>query len=177
MSYTLTPNLGLKLIDYNTEDDSWGSLQADNSNVLDAQVGNKHAFMIDKNGVNQSMPTSIATLVTFANKVFDSNSNFANNRFTPSEVGFYFLYAQIRMNNISPSGLFYMTFSRDGIIIYTSVTMSPAAVDIYSMCSLSSVVQVSSVGPYFEVFVTQTDTVARNIDGAAQYTFFTGFKI
>jgi len=40
MSWTSTPNLGLKLIDYDTEDNTWGTLTNQNWSAVDAFAGN-----------------------------------------------------------------------------------------------------------------------------------------
>jgi hypothetical protein len=56
--------------------------------------GNMPAFSAYLNG-NQSVSGSTFTKVAFDNEVFDTNSNFASNRFTPTVAGYYQINAAI----------------------------------------------------------------------------------
>ena len=63
---------------------------------------NTPAFLATKTGSsNQSVSGATATKITFDNEVFDTNSDFASNKFTPTTAGKYFISYQVRF---APSG-------------------------------------------------------------------------
>jgi hypothetical protein len=47
------------------------------------------SFMVNKNGTNQTVTTNTYTKLTWGNEVFDTNNNFASDRFTPTVPGKY----------------------------------------------------------------------------------------
>jgi hypothetical protein len=53
------------------------------------------AFFAYKNSGNQSITSATATKVTFDAEVFDTNSNFASSRFTPTVAGYYQINANV----------------------------------------------------------------------------------
>jgi hypothetical protein len=71
-----------------------------NANVTQPKLGTNVAgtgpsFAADKT-VNQSLSSGVATLAVWANEIFDTNNNFASNRFTPTVAGYYQINASLR---------------------------------------------------------------------------------
>jgi hypothetical protein len=54
------------------------------------------AFLVNKNGTNQSVTGGAPAKLTWSNEVFDTNDSFSGNRFTPSVAGTYILIASAR---------------------------------------------------------------------------------
>jgi hypothetical protein len=50
-------------------------------------------FSVDKNGTDQTVPANTLTQLTWPHEIFDTNSNFASNTFTPTLPGKYFITA------------------------------------------------------------------------------------
>ena len=61
------------------------------------------AFFAYKNSGNQSITSATATKVTFDAEVFDTNSNFASSRFTPTVAGYYQVNGNMRCGGTSKS--------------------------------------------------------------------------
>jgi hypothetical protein len=47
------------------------------------------SFSVHKNGTNQTVTTNTSTLLTWSTERYDTNNNFASNRFTPTVPGKY----------------------------------------------------------------------------------------
>jgi hypothetical protein len=115
-----------------------------NSSVTTAKIANlsvtqeKLALNVSGNGPafraypasSQSIPNALDTKVILATEEYDTNSNFASSRFTPTVAGYYLIkgsvgYAAARTSiaaNIYKNGLFYSSGTRiSGISSATSV--------------------------------------------------------
>ena len=49
------------------------------------------SFFVHKNGTNQTVTNNVTTLLTWSTETFDTNNNFASNRFTPTVAGKYLI--------------------------------------------------------------------------------------
>jgi len=56
--------------------------------------GNMPAFSVNNSGT-QSISSDTSTVIVFNTEVFDTNNNFASNRFTPTVAGYYQLNSSI----------------------------------------------------------------------------------
>lgn len=70
-----------------------------NTVTIAAQTGTLNAagpaFYAYQNSATTTLTASTSTLITFDTEVFDTNNNFASNRFTPTVPGYYQLNAGI----------------------------------------------------------------------------------
>jgi hypothetical protein len=57
-------------------------------------AGNGPAFSVNNSGT-QSISSDTSTVIVFNTEVFDTNSNFASNRFTPTVAGYYQLNCSV----------------------------------------------------------------------------------
>jgi hypothetical protein len=71
--------------------------------------GNMPAFRAEPS-TNQSVTSGTYTKVDFATEIFDTNSNFASSRFTPTVAGYYFISSAV-----------YAVFSSSGSYIWALI--------------------------------------------------------
>lgn len=69
-------------------------LTMNSGNIIQAS-GAAPAFFAYKNSGNQSVTSATATKATFDTELFDTNSNFASSRFTPTVAGYYQINANV----------------------------------------------------------------------------------
>ena len=66
------------------------------------------------NNASQTISAATATKLTFNTEDFDTNSNFASSRFTPTVAGYYYLTAQVR-NDGGVTGSNWALFYKNGV--------------------------------------------------------------
>jgi hypothetical protein len=132
--------------------------------------GNMPAFSAYLNG-NQSVSNSTATKVSFDVEEFDTNSNFASNRFTPTVAGYYQINAGIT---------FASTVTYGQILIYKNGA-SYKYVYIQDSASnygqvISSLVYCNGTTDYIEIYGYVTATTPR-FSGGSDATWFNGVLV
>lgn len=75
--------------------------------------GNMPAFSVYRDSA-QSLSTSVATKITFIGENFDTNSNFASDRFTPTVAGYYQINFTLAFTGANASGLCYSAIYKNG---------------------------------------------------------------
>ena len=75
--------------------------------------GNMPAFSAYRDS-NQSLSTSTATKITFVGEFFDTNSNFASDRFTPTVAGYYQINFTLAFTGSNATGLCYSAIFKNG---------------------------------------------------------------
>jgi hypothetical protein len=120
---------------------------------------------------NQAVAHNTNTKIVFDGETFDTNSNFATGRFTPTVAGYYYIMSTVAMSqatqciiNIYKNGSIYLSGSPQtgwaGIagvsgIVYDSV-----------YCNGST--------DYVEIYAYQATGTSQNAIGGTQYTTFSG---
>ena len=154
--------------------------------VTGAGVTNKPAFLATKSDSTQNIPHNTYTKITFNNEVFDTDSAFADSKFTvPSgEGGKYFLTFQLTCiqgsvlmrtlfaswyKNGSTIGNYIDIETRTDSPLYAFVVKTPIILDL-------------AAGDYMEVYLkpqTTTGTPDVGVSSASSYfkTYFTGYKL
>ena len=84
--YGIRDNAGI--LEFKNDGGTWGSLQTIICALTNCTATHV-SFSVDKNGVNQSISPAVWTKLTWSHEALDTNSNFANNRFTPTVSGNY----------------------------------------------------------------------------------------
>ena len=84
--YGIRDNAGI--LEFKNDGGTWGSLQTIICAFTNCTATHV-SFSVDKNGVNQSISPAVWTKLTWSHEALDTNSNFANNRFTPTVSGNY----------------------------------------------------------------------------------------
>lgn len=169
----------------------WAKLKSDTSSVWttwDAEVkildnagsaGKPVAFSVHKNNINQTIPDNTVTKVTWSTKEFDTNSDFASDRFTPTVAGKYQLNVGLTKKNshVSSTLRFYVFIYKNGVSYKTSYEIIVGQF-YFSSANVAVVVDANGSTDYFEVYTYHLGT-AQNEDvmGATQDTYFSGHRI
>jgi hypothetical protein len=120
---------------------------------------------------SQSIPTATDTKVTLANEDYDTNSNFADSRFTPSIAGYYLIkgsvgYAASRTSiaaNIYKNG----SFHSSGIRISGTSTAT----------SVVDIVYLNGSSDYVELYTRHLEGTSVGTDSSSNATNFSGCLI
>jgi hypothetical protein len=163
-------NSPLRLRSYTTTDR--GNITAStgdtiyNSNVSSPQVYNGNtwstvvvagpAFGAYADATGQTITSGSQQKVLFQVEEFDTNSNFASSRFTPTVTGYYQLNAQVRLDGASGTGEMMIVLWKNGSEFKrgTNQQGSNIAANFWAM-QISSVVYANGTGDYFEIYVQQ----------------------
>lgn len=137
-----------------------------NSNVSSPQVYNGNtwstvvvagpAFGAYADATGQTITSGSQQKVLFQVEEFDTNSNFASSRFTPTVTGYYQLNAQVRLDGASGTGEMMIVLWKNGSEFKrgTNQQGSNIAANFWAM-QISSVVYANGTGDYFEIYVQQ----------------------
>ena len=124
----------------------------------------------------QTISTSTWTKINFDTKEFDTNNNFASDRFTPTIEGYYNLHAAVRIDNNIGTGERMIVIYKNGSEYKRGYnTKGSAAVgDSWFQMSISCLVYANGTTDYFEVYVMHGAGVNRSLTGGTQFTYFQG---
>jgi hypothetical protein len=75
--------------------------------------GNQPAFSVSKSAA-QTVTSGVFTTITYDVKEFDTNNNFASNRFTPTVAGYYQINAAYQISGAAPGFLLIAKNGSDG---------------------------------------------------------------
>jgi hypothetical protein len=130
-------------------------------------AGNGPTFSVYLNA-NQSVSSSTYTKVAFDTEEFDTNNNFASNRFTPTVAGYYQINSGITFASI-------VTYAQ--ILIYKNGTIykfvySQSSANNYSQ-NISSIVYCNGTTDYIEIYGYVIATTPR-FNGGSDSTWFNG---
>ena len=127
------------------------------------------SFLVNKNGTHQTVSASTYTILTFSNEVFDTNGNFASNKFTPTVAGKYLITGSVSCSDSSPAGYCIARIAKNGSTYASSYVHSPPN-DI--VVQVSTIVDMNGSTDYVELigFVGPGTTIS----GVADLTYFTG---
>jgi len=100
--------------------------------------------------VNQTISGTTSTKVTFGSEDFDTASNFASSRFTPTVAGYYQINANINFNNTASYA--YVMLWKNGAV-YKTLAYSATSSAYYTTMGGAAVVQMNGSTDYLEVYV------------------------
>jgi hypothetical protein len=138
------------------------------------------AFSVNRNGVDQlSIANNVATKVAFNSEAFDTNDNFdsvTNHRFTPTVEGVYSLFFQCRFNNATDQSTAWASIYKNGAALVHDI-MVQSGTTATQTSRAQTLVYMNGTTDYVEFYVLQDTGSARNLLGAINQTYATGFKI
>ena len=129
--------------------------------------GNMPAFSAN-NPSTQAVSSGTDTKALFPTEVFDTNSNFASSRFTPTVAGYYQLSSGIYSGN--NTGFFNVTIYKNGGVLQELGRGNGSAL----LVGGSALVQANGTTDYFEIYV-YTSGSSLTIGAGSAYMWFTGF--
>lgn len=132
-------------------------------------------FSVHKNGTDQTgIVTATWTKVTWSTENWDTNSNFASDKFTPTVAGYYGLNAVVRQYD---TGTFadYVAVYKNGVL-YNSIDKESGGTTSRKSHSLSTIVYANGTTDYFEIYLKHELGSDGTIVGTAASTWFNGHK-
>ena len=154
-------------LEFKNDGGTWGSLQTIICALVNCTATHV-SFLVDKNGLDQSVSPATWTKLTWSNEEFDTNSNFVNNRFTPTVLGKYIFELTVGCNtttSICEAGIY-----KNGVIVADS--WGGAAGGNYASGHVSIILDMNGTTDYVETYVNGGNSTA--IFGNTAYTNFSG---
>jgi len=128
-------------------------------------AGTGPAFSAYADATTQTLVTSTYTKILFQTEEFDTNSNFASSRFTPTVAGYYQVNAQsLFAFGVSGTGTCLVSIYKNGVLlkegsrIYISANSSGAAV-------VSALIYLNGSTDYAEIYAQQASGTNQNLTG------------
>lgn len=151
------------------------------STITGGTLTNTPAFKVDK-ASNQSIGDGVWTKVTFTNEYYDTDSAFADSKFTvpTGKAGLYFFSSMLRCTADSGTADYYsLGFYKDGALQSIANQIQTAANQLLNSHIFASAYFELSEGQYIEVYANIS---ANNpsIGGSASQSvasFFTGHRL
>lgn len=128
-------------------------------------------FYVHKGGTDQTIPHNEYTLITWSTVVFDSDSGFANNRFTVKTAGKYLFAANLFYGTSVDQKIYRAILYKNGAGIQLSGVSSSGTGD--SVPALSCLIS-AAVGDYFEIYTAQNQGTDSDIEGSSSLSWFSG---
>lgn len=122
-------------------------------------------FMVHKNGTNQSVTANAYTKLTWSSETFDTNNNFASDRFTPTVAGQYYFSASILCND-TPSTC-QASLYKNGSPVAEGVSRGAG-----SQGQVNAILDMNGSTDYVEIYIY--DASATTIEGTSRFTYFSG---
>ncbi len=161
---------------------AFGAVDLTNANAVTGALPNNRGgtgvtvipkFKVHKNGVDQTgITTSTFITVTWSTEVYDTNNNFASNRFTPTVAGKYLLVCGLRLTGMSAASQCTVTLAKNGVEVCRGGTPIQANQD--AQMTFATIEDANGSTDYFECSVFQNSGVSATIGGIAQHTYWAG---
>ena len=134
------------------------------------------SFSVHKDGSNQVGVGTALEIITWSTELFDTNADFAANRFTPTVAGKYLLTANLEFltTGLGDGDRLEVSIYKNGAELHTS--RNNASGTTSQDVGMSWVVDANGSTDYFEVFGNDADG-ANDIVGTATKTYFMGSRI
>jgi len=159
---------------------------ADNTGILQLKSGGTTIATISSTGITtqvgspafsayqgsaQTLSTSTTTKITFDTEEFDTNSNFASSRFTPTVTGYYQVTGGIQVN--ATACVISLFLYKNGSLYKFLVTSNNSNL---SGAYGTSLVYLNGSTDYVEIYASVSVGQALNVNGTAS-SYFNGAMI
>jgi hypothetical protein len=118
--------------------------------------GNMPAFSV-YGGSNQGFTSGVATKITLDTEVFDTNSNFASSRFTPTVAGYYQINGKARITGTGLSEASCSLYKNGSQLIIGNLAASILSTTL-NFSTVSTVVYLNGSTDYIELYGYATTT-------------------
>ena len=132
-------------------------------------AGNGPAFSAQM--ATTSIPNATWTKVTYGTENFDTNSNFASSRFTPTVAGYYQINANLRYANSIAGTVVQMAIYKNGAL-YTFA--SNGVQNVTRALCVATLLYCNGSTDYVEIYTYQNSGATEDTDSADYYTFSGG---
>jgi hypothetical protein len=127
---------------------------------------------------NQTITSGSQQKVTFGTKNFDTNSNFASSRFTPTLEGYYQFNAVVRIGGTATTAECMLVLYKNGAEYArgTNEAGTEQGASFYAMM-VSDIAYANGTTDYFEVYIQQTSGGDRTTTAGSAISHFSGCMI
>ena len=125
-------------------------------------------------GSTTSVSNGVETKVLFDTEEFDTNSNFASSRFTPTVAGYYQLNGCVRIDSVTSTSYVYAILYKNGAAYKYGTILVSAASTFNYQCVVSSVGYANGSTDYYELYVYQTTGASKTTGTGIGNTYFNG---
>ncbi len=132
------------------------------------------SFSVHKNGTLQSTIGTPLEIITWSTEIFDTNSDFTSNRFTPTVAGKYLLTAQLSFFVWQNENALQIAIYKNGGLSNRTTLRTTGGND--QEVIITAIVDANGSGDYFEVYGANA-SATDGVDGTASRTFFMGSRI
>jgi hypothetical protein len=140
-----------------------------------ASATNTPAFHVFESS-SQTVTTNTYTKCTLDEELYDTNSDFASSRFTPTVAGKYFIYGNIHLDGSSYPTHLETSIYKNGSIIATNFTGESGAY-VYGNKLVQTTVDMNGSSDYVELYGKVTQGGTCSFVGGVQNKFFGGYRI
>lgn len=127
------------------------------------------------NGSAQSFSASTYTKITFPTEEFDTASNFASSRFTPTTAGYYQISTGVRFSASTANGWYFLLY-KNGTSYQTIGLIEGVDAFRYPFGNASTLVYMNGSTDYLEIYCAFDASSPTTVGGAAN-TYFTGVGV
>lgn len=128
--------------------------------------------------VGQTITSGSLQKVNFGTESFDTNSNFASSRFTPTVEGYYHLNSTVRLDGASGTGECMIVLYKNGTEYARGWNSSGTqfAGSFWSM-TVTDVAYANGTTDYFEVYIQQTSGASVTTTAFQNISYFSGVMV
>ena len=127
-------------------------------------------------GASTTLTNNADTKVLFDTEEFDTNSNFASSRFTPTVAGYYQINGAVRIQTVSYGNTVYITLYKNGAAYKLgNLVIQPNTGD--PIFIVTSVVYMNGSTDYVEIYAYQNFGSTRTTQASSATTYFNGAMV
>jgi hypothetical protein len=144
--------------------------------VLSIAEKNKPAFSVYKSANQTGVVTGTYTLVTWDVEEFDTNNNFASNRFTPTVPGYYLLTSHILWATGVDQSPYFISIYKNGAL-YKSTRFVASSSSVFGSNFIEAIVSANGTTDYFEIYVRHDAGTNQSLIGDNLTSVFSGILL
>lgn len=168
------------VVDDSTEDSNYFIIRDDINKSIGRSRGSNTfipsswpSFRVDKGTADQGVNTVNPTKVTWPNEDFDTNANFAADKFTPQAAGKYLLLAKVFIS-LCDGGDFSLLLYKNGALVAQITDFSGGA---SRQIQIEDIFDANGTTDFFEVYIDSATDNSYTVAGNINVTSFSGTRI
>ena len=140
-------------------------------------VSNVPAFMVQLSVSQTDIEYATYTKILFDEEIWDTNTDFASNKFTPTVAGNYFIGVNVYLSDIPDARYLATVIYKNGSSAFLNRAHSSQNQEI--ACYTSAIIAMNGSSDYIEGYGAHNDAVAKSFIGGRSYasTYMFGFLI
>ena len=139
-------------------------------------AGTGPAFSAYKSGSGQTVTAGVFTKVTYDVEDFDTNSNFASSRFTPTVAGYYQVSSTAYVQGGTYVTRCLIDIQKNGASVkFGSDAIQPASLTTEGRSTVSALIYLNGSTDYVEIFALVGGSGTMTLQTGQDNNWFTGF--